>query len=409
MPQNLKTLTRKKDWWDVFGRTEPPPYSIDFLEYGIPAAVSAAWDRPTEGRTLNENGKWEAVAPGKPRFMHDYGGNRLGVLVEGGARTNYFSYSHDLTSGSLLSGSPTSHDSILGDSYTAYSVSTSEGDRYRFTPKAYTGNKETFSFIAEKNSSSPGTQIRFFSDSGKRYASYHWNNDSVSYSRNGPPDVSFQGARTLTMSGPNGSEVRRIVFQVDNGSGTFQLDIGPGGLIVHQFQVEEEPNASTLIITNGSSKTRAGDSFSIFSGGAPTWWNGEAGTWLMGFTSRQYETSDFNRILRTANNEEYITLKGAGSGQSVGTYDGTNGANVGGNTNSSFVPNRAAISINQSEQRLSVNGGSDTADHNGNLLDPSGINVPGGPDTMIAVQEIHYLPADYAASDLDSWTNDLTL
>jgi hypothetical protein len=57
MPQNLKTLTRKKDWWDVFGRTEPPPYSIDFQEYGIPAAVSAAWKRDTEGRTLNENSR----------------------------------------------------------------------------------------------------------------------------------------------------------------------------------------------------------------------------------------------------------------------------------------------------------------------------------------------------------------
>jgi len=259
-------------------------------------------------RTLDPiSGKFEHVGEDTPRVY----GSDQGLLVEAAGRTNEVPYSADIDPSDTVwrrsfNNASTDVTSILGSNQNALKFENTSGNSFRQANIFYgnfTGNTETLSVIYEVVSQNKFAHSIYNNSVGDHVhlVEYDIVNDNLeTLQGSGSKNI-----RKITESGPNGGTVYQLIVKGSSTSGdsrkTFVYPTGTdpntNAGIVHHVQHEEAPNASSPIVTGSSAKTRAGDDYTIFSGGQPDWWNPNEGTIFGAVLFPAYKQPDFTRHL----------------------------------------------------------------------------------------------------------------
>lgn len=397
---------------DILNTEIPSPSFV--LSPSVPAPLPSGVTHTRNGgddvaRTLDPySGKFEHVNENTPRV---YGGDQS-LLVEA-ARTNHIKNSSDATQwGTPTSTSfPSAQTSVIAGE-TAYEVKSDSSSDDRLIPDAgqTTSSQEVLTVIVEKGTSDR-TRLRPYGDSGGF----------------GNVIFDFIDEEIDTLGGADRADARlldgrRNIYEIriaytPSSSGQNQRAIlypdpdgGLGSTIFHHAQIEETPNASSPIVTQGSAATRAGDDYTIFDyrndpeRDYPEWYNDVQSTWFVDITPRYYNNSTTPAIL-TANGTSGIILYAGTTpdGLNWGSLDGTNVANpaVG---NPAFQSTKIAVSLTQNEIRCSVLGKSEVTSHNGSLLNRSSIDL-GGDILLASINRLLYFPRALPESTLNTLTS----
>jgi len=218
--------------------------------------------------------------------------------------------------------------------------------------------------------------------------------------------------RILSEAGPNGGTTVQVQIRYDPTSGTdfsgngrelrFFCDANGTGstTTVHHAQIEDAPNASSPIVTQGSPVTRAGDDYTIFEGGQPPWWNPNEGTILVAVRPMIYETS-FERILTfqpTDSKLDFVggdyrfTLQGQDPPSRIGPF-------------TPFGTDKVAFSMSNDSAILSVNGNSSRKSLRPNILDSTSWLLGDNKLVQIQLKDLIYTPRALPESTLNTLTS----
>jgi len=338
--------------------------------------------------------------------------------VEAAGRTNYVKDSTDFDPGS------TNWTSVNGTSVgaavqsilkgeSAYPVSVNAAGDLRQAAGSFTGSEETVSLLVEEGAASKFRVILSGGDADKALdVAYEWGTGATVVIG------ARANARVLTTNSPNrGKRLVRLVLSYDptaanNGSVEGETrryrivaDDARNGddIVLHHAQLEEAPNATNPIVTGASATTRAADDYKIFSGGAPSWFSGTEGTWVLHISPQAYNLTVGNRVLDFDNDIDLYFASVTSPPFRFQAFDGTNV--VKGSTNvNPFSDNKIAASFTTSEVRLSTNGVSDSGTYNGSAVQNVS-SVTLCPNSFALFSKVVYFPRALSESKLNTLTS----
>jgi len=419
--KTLDELLSTERWELDFGINGYPRYLLDFPSLGseIPDAVRSGWGRNTAGRFVNSNGLYESAASDVPRLQYPFGSGNPSLLVEAAGRTNHWKQSSDISQWKTQGASVGASKTSILNGETAYAASASSSGDYMEQNSgigtASNGEAVLWCIVEKIDSDKIGIGVEERNNFNKiGFATYEFSTDTANASTGIEAN-----ARVLTSSGPNGGEVVLLVVRYDESDdsgavlyGQFYPDRNGNGnsAIGHHFQREEAPNASSPIVTGASATTRAADDYTIFSGGQPDWWNPNEGTFFIELTPRFFYSIGFNKtILGTGQSEDrWIQLNPGGSSSfQVVTRDSTYQVNPS-NKLAPFQRSKIAVSVTSSEMKLSVDGVTETDNHDGGLLDANKIDLFGGAGispSSFTTRRVIYFPRALSESTLNTLTS----
>jgi len=384
----------------------PLPSEMPFGESGTGTGRSG---KDNVARTLDPySGKFEQVAEDTPRIY----GSDQSLLVEATSRTNHVKNSADVSSwdtSGVDSVSSGLASIIEGENINAYELTgTSDSDKAVEECGVVEEATHHYSAIIEQ-STADIVKLRAVNRSknaGRGFLEYDFSLGSISNSGGGVDDTH---SRILPFTGPNGGEVVRIGFSANVfGEGGDQLEIhyypsvgGGDKSILHHAQVEVAPNSSSPILTQGSATTRAGDDYSIFSGGQPSWWNPNEGTFFVEIVPLYQNTNDDQRILNGEDlDHRYLYLDEDGD---LRAFDGTNLVSAGSVSN--FSVNKGAVSFDASDITVSLNGSSMKKESNGKFLNTASLNIGYNNQLLASISRLLYYPRALPESTLNILTS----
>jgi len=344
-------------------RLAPLPSDMPFGKSGTGTG------RNTAGRTLDPvSGKYVSKGADVPRI---YGADQS-LLVEAVGRTNHVLNAFDLSEwvpDSNIVVNSTSKPSIVEGENAAY---LEDNGRIKTPAGTFSTSIETASFFIEKEDSDPSTEVLLIVRNSANF------NVVVKGTFDTTVGVGSEllttngqriNSRKITDNGRNGGVVWQVVISYDptlssNGGASRDVSIFPDGtasandVYFHGAQLEEAPNASSPIVTQGSPVTRAPDKYVISLG---DWWNTDEGTIFAEFVPQyQNVTSSFgiDDLIRKDGSTSAGWLQLVGSNPfDVKSNSFTGSALKLPNESTSFESVKAAISVNRSGSYvLSVNG-----------------------------------------------------
>jgi len=397
------------------GAGEVPAYVWDFPRTPtIPDEVREEWTRGSAGRVLNAQGQYVSKGSDVPRKSYD--GEDPGLLVEAGSRTNQLTESNGLTEPNwgTINTSVTTASSALFDGENGYLLAgtgSNLNDRIiNSTAGTYTSSDEVYAVIFEESTSD---LVRFRVDETSNNdriaaANYEFSTDNLWLD-----DGLEANARTLTLNGPNGGRVVRVVLRYNATTETDFSGLGRRAYIypdrngsnkdvyVHHAQIEEALNASSPIVTKGSAVTRSADDYAIFSGGQPPWWNPNEGTFVLRFSVRQRKRTVNQQLLGVNSQSRIITL---GTGGRIFTFDGDFFAEAPTQI-TPFSVSTAAVSFSQKDLIVSHRGESSASSSNGSFLNASTINLGNTNTEFFEIKKLTYFPRALPESTLNRITS----
>lgn len=334
---------------------------------------------PYTARTLDPvSGLYTAVPDDTQRI---YGAGQ-GLLVEGGQRTNHWKLSSDISQWQSQGASVGASKASLIKGETAYAVSaTSSGDAMAANTgigPAHNGEAVAHCFIEKIDSDKVAIGVE---DRGAftniALATYEFSTDTANASTGIEAN-----ARILTSNGPNGGKVVHLIVRYDESSasgnsiyGEFYPDRNGNGnsAIAHHFQREEEVNGAVPIVAGGSATTRNGDAYTISVG---DWWNTNEVTIYAEIAPLYYYKSFGPDDILVKSNNMFAIGPGSSPPWEILTKDNS-GTNIQVGSLSPYSVSKAALSATSSEMRLSVDGITRTADHDGSYLPKSDMLLAG--------------------------------
>jgi len=417
-----RSLVAERERYRLQGATDGqgagivPAYNLNVADTeAIPQKTKDGWTRGSAGRVLNAQGKYVSRGSDVPRLSFD--GEEPGLLVEAGGRTNQLTYSSNFTGADWDNNSDglTAKSSILKGQTAQEIATSSDTDNINNSGAGvFSSRLESYSIIIEYTGSQDAvTRISIFSDVNDRvaYGEYLWGTDSTLLSIGDSVDK-----RVLTQNGPNGGKVVRFILRYDpstdaEGGNGRQVLLFPDrsgnneAVIFHHAQIEEAPNASSPIVTGGSPVTRSADDYAIFEGGQPSWWNPNEGTLILEWVNQTFLVEHSTRLLASGDGE--IFFGKLGTADRLDTKDASsNVATVNDvDVTQSFVPLKAAISLTGSEQRLSLQGSSTTAPHDGSMLGATEVLFSDLNKWIAAVSKLRYIDRALSESTLNRITS----
>jgi hypothetical protein len=217
--------------------------------------------------------------------------------------------------------------------------------------------------------------------------------------------------RELAESGPNGGTLVHLIARVSAGnSGNVAGDAlenhfhpdssgGSGSVYFHHAQIEESFSASSPIVTGWGAVTRDGDDYTIFSGGAPDWWNPNEGTILTDIIMPPNDYLIYNHI----EGNPFFGCNTSSNSKIYFNYGGSNLAVVDNSLFEDRLYNRLkqGVSWSSSGRVLSGNGLSSTGSYNGDLSRPSRIKLK----ENIIFKKWRYIPYALSESTLNTITS----
>lgn len=277
------------------GAGEVPAYVWDFPRTAtIPDEVREEWTRGSAGRVLNAQGKYVSRGSDVPRLSYD--GETPGLLVEAAGRTNHVLNSSDASQWITLNSasvSATSTSIIKGE--TAHEV-TGGGNNFDLIQEdagTFSGSQEVVAFWAEKGTS-PETNfvIRDKTSQDSNIVRLDWSSESLSNPQAKFGSIDRTDLRVLNVT-PNGRKTVVVVIAytpaTQGNNRVIQFHPDPvdndDSAILHHAQIEEAPNASSPIVTQGSPTTRSADGYAIQKG---DWWNTKEGTFIFEFVPQLF-------------------------------------------------------------------------------------------------------------------------
>jgi len=383
----------------------------------IPGNVQSNLDRPSAARRVNDNDLYESVASGIPRLQYAFGGGVEGLLVEADSRTNYVRQSSDVSTGWNVVGSIVgTQPSIIGNENNDRDAHIHEA--YNTPDRVTQSSAGTFSsglevawFIGELiEDQSQGSKVGLAVDSLASgdiitLAEYNFSNDNIDSNF----DTVEANARTLQINGNPGV---LLVVLYDPTVGTYggdgrRIKLQPARDNVktqvawHHAQIEEAPNASTPIVTGSSEVTREADNVDLSIG---DWHNPNQSTWIMTFTPRKFWFKN-NPILGGTNNFRLLKEISFGSTTlDLTTVDNSgNRVDIGGFSPFSTVKYAAAFT--QNEMRVSINGTTKTANHDGTFLSPGSAIRIGRGAALFSVSDLRNISEAPSKSALETYTS----
>jgi len=399
------------------GAGEVPAYVWDFSRTPtIPDEVREEWTRGSAGRVLGPNGKFVSRGSDVPRLSFD--GEDPGLLVESAGRTNKVQYSASIPNNwAEINGSI----STVTSAFQGGNAGEVTDGRIEENAGTTSGGQETISVIIEKGSSNL-TDFAWKDTSSSaaqefRYR-YDWSNDTLTQTDASNATERFKNFRTLQATGPNGGQLVRVAVGLTAANtGTNLLirfwgdPVGNGNTtILHHAQIEEAPNASSPIVTQGSPVTRAEDDYAIFKGGQPEWWNPNEGTIIAEVIPTAYRNNKKNVQVFGLDNgtfQSWAKLR-YNTPTPIGwaPFDGSASARVELEANA-FTTITGAVSATTSKIVCSANGQSNKSNHNGNLLNTDTLTI--GEDQkeegQFILQSAYYIPRALPESTLNAITS----
>jgi len=394
------------------GAGEVPAYVWDFSRTPtIPEEVREEWTRGSAGRVLGPNGKYVSRGSDVPRLSYD--GDEPGLLVEATERTNHILNSSDPSNWNKSDVTLTGATSIIKGE-TAHKADSTSG-KFDFVSEdsgTTSGNPETILFILEEGSGGE-VRMQLKQPGGAKHANldFDWSSKSLLVdSTSSSATVDEKNFRQLEVTGPNGGlliEVRFTISGVPSGQSR-QVVLFPDRsgnqnfVYLHHAQLEEAPNASSPIVTQGSPVTRAGDDYAIFEGGQPSWWNPNEGTLIVTFSWQSYERGGSTRLVSDGPNARHLSI---GGGFGIFSTDSRNTTGEVG-TLTPFGLDRFALSFGQQDIILSVNGSSNNAGgHDGNLLSAQNLQIGEMDNLNGRFEKLLYTPRALPESTLNAITS----
>jgi len=364
---------------------------------------------------VSDEGKYVSRASGVERVPYGFDGDP-GLLVEAASRTNLVNYSTDPNQWSQGGVSIGSAIASIVNGESAYNVSESGGgasDRVKaFVDSTFSSSKEVLTVIIEIPSSSITGFGRFRLQDTNNFREVcrpQFDLQAETFSLSGEGGINLN-ARLLTSSGPNGGKVYRLHAQYDptdvkggDVSGENRvLGLEPdlsgngNGVIFHHAQVEEAPNASSPIVTQGSPVTRSADDYAISVG---DWFNHNEGTFFAELTPRFYEDADAQTLLGNNFNRYFflfggeVLFRSQGFSESIASYD-------------DFETTKVALSLTFQKVVGSVNGQSNESSvKDTNLLSPGSSIKLGSEGFLGSVKRLLYVPRALPESTLNAITS----
>lgn len=385
------------------GAGEVPAYVWDFPRTPtIPDEVREEWTRGSAGRMLGRDGKYVSRGSDVPRKSFD--GEEPGLLVEAAGRTNHVTDSSDLSAGWATFGTSNSAASNLIEGESAQSVSApTKSDRSNQGAGTFSSGTETVYVILEEETAGQWalSVLDASASSDLCFVQHDFRDDSLFVARG---SVDRKNLRVLSESGPNGGRVYQLVlsYSGQTSGNTREVRVYPdrtssdNSTIFHHVQLEEAPNASSPIVTNGSATTRAGDDYAIFEGGQPSWWNPNGMTMQYHCVPQFYEQSETGSHIGWASD---LRIKN----KDIKIFDDSiNGPSVN-NVVDPYRLVKISVSVTPSKIMLSANGSSDNSIHDGSLLKDTDIKF--GPDHQSLVQKLTFIPRALPESTLNRITS----
>lgn len=389
------------------GLAKPLPSDVTFTRPDVD-------DPDPTARTLDPR-KSKLVAKGAdtPRII----GNEQDLLLETGSRTNQVDHSSAVNAANWGTSDldPESEVTSVFEGEKAYEQfddpNTAGAGYLKKFSGTLTGSDEVFHVVIEKGTADLiAFQVRNGAAGAVMEVAYDWTTDTFTTQFG---SVAGEHSREFPFKGPNGGKLIHLVFRYagsndDNINGDGRVvwlypdeDGSGGSTIYHNIQLEEAPTHSFPFATNASATTRGGDSLKLFDGSQPDWWNPNQGTFFVEFTDRRYNTQKAT-ILDSGTNNQYIVFTDGGN---IISKDGTNIANpTQGAT--PFERQKVAVSFNDSEMRIAVDGTVDSKPHTGTYPQATTIRVDVFEALQASIGKMRYSPVFLPPSEADRSAGD---
>jgi hypothetical protein len=399
---------------DILDTEIPKPSFV--LSPSVPAPLPSGVTLTRNGqdnvaRTLDPySNKFEQVEEDTPRVY----GSDQGLLVEATQRTNQQTHSSNFSEWTDFS-SPFGTSAITGQA--AYRGGGDGTDTARWTQEA--GSMPSGEFIAyaiteKKDVDLVGWGVRDTSQGGPRdfiAATYEFSGDSIQVHEEKNGTIKEANSRILGQ-GPNGGTLVQLTMRLtgtqgNSRRGVILTDMGAGTSgnesLWHHFQIEDTTNATSPIVTDSTTKTRASDNYEIKVG---SWFNNSGSTFILTISPLFFRSTSLMKVLHNRRNTaEWVLIGSNEPPYNIACFDGSSGFGRN-NVAPPFTPVKIAVSASQSEKILSVNGQSASGNHNGNLLSPGDKLIIGDDNTLIAsVRKISYIPRALSESTLNTLTS----
>jgi len=402
---------------DILNTEVPKPSFV--LSPSVPAPLPSGVTVTRNGgdnvaRTLDPySGKFEHVPEDTPRVY----GDDQSLLVEAASRTNHVNYSADYTQWVNDGTTINFASSILGgQNATSYQIinNGSQSDSIQAQAGSFSSSMEVvWAILEEGNSTSYEVGARD-TNNFNTIGGFIYDLQNGNIFPTGASNTISVNKRTITNNGPNGGKVVLCVARYDPTDGINVSGAGreaqhfpdtngnSGNAIVHQTQIEEAPNASSPIVTTSSAKTRAGDNYTIFSGGQPDWWNPNEGTLFVEAVMPAYNHSGVMQVLSDSGaDERWIGIQSDGG---VLSFNG-DAASVS-KSISPYNTFKAATTVRGSEFQTVVDGvAGQNASTNGNLLSINTLSMGRSSNLILTVKQILYYPRALPESTLNTLTS----
>jgi hypothetical protein len=348
----------------------------------------------------------------------DYGpdGKPNGLQVEANGKTNKVSQSCDASAkngAGELSNIADRTSIVKGETaHLIEATNDSSGPEWNF--QQHSGGLEHVHFILEKSSyPASASLIRVETDGNTTdILKYDWGSYDLSITRGAIPSGKLK-SRILSADGPNGGTLVEIFawwdenesFNVDGAK--LDIEIWPdadgarNGCIHHYTGFSEGPPGGSPIITDASSVTRAADDYTIFSGGAPNWFNNSEGTWLFSASPQAFSLVGGNQMFDI--DDDVDLYLGSTSSYRLQMNDGDNVVVNSNETINAFSSNKIAASFTKNKVRLSYDGNSKVGDHNGDAVQNVS-TVTLCPNSLFLFDRVVYIPQALTESTLNAIT-----
>jgi len=311
--KNLLDVENKERAWDNLGSNisveipiPAPSLDLNFAKNktlidDISGNNLITFSRASSGTFVGSNGLVQTAASGVPRFDHNpVTGESLGLLIEE-ARTNFVSYSTDITS-------LTGWSNISTGVMTSSNTSAAAPDGTTAVSELTLGAVNSFWGKQVSYPASTACAMSFWarvSDGGGNFSiGISWTNDSGAFVNFFNIALTSSWTRyTITATTPASTSGRRIVFR-DNQTGA----TNGRRFLAWGVQMESGAFSTSYIPTDASTVTRAADLASISGANFESWFRQDEGTTLCDFlaTGNQQFANPFSYGVGTASGQQAV-------------------------------------------------------------------------------------------------------
>lgn len=370
-----------------------------------PAVIPDEFSRSGIGYEWGSEGKIVQYADGEPRHYYDPAtGEYGGIALSARTAHNDIPYSADYTQiGSTVS----SVESVI-EGETAYEMADANGFVSQGPKFSARGQGNVWGLF---ESTGTGDSLRFYlkrpTNSNQQIGvQFDFDGPTISQSNQGTTDTPNDFGYRYLGTGPNGGDLYRVWFNYDtskmsdyaNGDEvrmTFR-DVS-GNPIFHFNQHDQDLTISAPYVTTGSSGgSMSAESF-VHADGGGDFASPYEGTFLIDFRFRQTPINDRYLILSLANGMRTFP----GSDDDLGARDKDQNTTVRVLPEAAQSPIKYAVTFDESETRVGINGQTSSNSHNGNFLNAEG-KIRGSAGFVL--RRVRYIPRKLSDSHLKTLT-----